>query len=306
MPRAIALILLILAYLAYSLHGIDVITIGLLLAGAVLLLTPRAAAADAVNRFRDSWRLDTTVLMTGVIDALFWFCAILFMYAMQQLAAWQITALGAVSTDAAAIADAAVLEQNIAIVQQQALIQLSIAISLFLGLVVLYGVSRGLIWHLLRDARVSRRALLRYCLLTLCWWLVWLLPALVMLALSLSEGVALFALSVYAPLLGFAYWHFTGLVYSSFASHHRIGKAVTDAFAHGIGSFGAFLPAYALAVIPFYVFASVIMTAAVWFYGAEAFSGMPGLVAGLLFAVFFFLWFRPYQASVAARVVKKR
>ena len=231
--------------------------------------------------FIHSFKLDTRIAITALIDAIFWLLTTLTALMAKNHILTQAHTLQLANLSPQGLANQA-LATNTLSLMRWFFINASIALALTLFIIaILYTLSRGCIWLLLLNKKPSKTYFLGFFKLNLTWWLIWLIPA-ILTFIGLKPNFV-------APILGieFAiYIHFTTLLHRTYAEKKTLSEVYTTAFHLG-NKVHVFILPYTLAFITYWIF-------------FQLFRFLPQdntkllFASALFFLIVFLAWFRNY------------
>ena len=230
--------------------------------------------------FAKSFLVKQSFVYSALADAVYWFLAFLTGLAAKNLLVGEIQKLQQAVPTAQILVNETVAKSTAGVLKWYFIDSGLIIVLAIVLQIITYSLCKGFIWLCLLDKRISGKYFIDVFKLNLLWWLVWLLPA-VILAFGLKPNFIFAAIFVFL-----IYVHLTGILHLSFAQTQNIRKSFAAVLSIGIGSFHKF-------IIP-YVFAFLV-----YLIASKLFLLLPKdqksmLMAGIIFVVFYLAWFRGY------------
>lgn len=138
------------------------------------------------------------------------------------------------------------LVQNMGVMQQFMYTTIITAIILYLVLLVIYTISRGLIWAKIMNLKPTKKYFLKFGLLSLVWITGWLLAFTLLVTITNQQYYKWIMI-----IMGIAYIHLTTVLHHAFSYKNEIGTAVQKAFSTGIGRIHQLIFPYIYIIIIF-------------------------------------------------------
>jgi len=222
------------------------------------------------------------IIWAFIYDAVFILIAGIILKTASQILMGRINALGISQT-----ATPELMVQNMAVMKQFMYTATVTAIIVYIILILVYTISRGLIWAKIMDRQLTKKYLLKFGLLSLIWITGWIAVFSVIVTISNQQYYKWIMI-----VLGISYLHLTTILHHSFTYKNTIGSAVQKAFAIGIGKINKLILPYIYIIIIFIVVGQIMNIPTRMTYGITATQtiGVIGIVVLLLFAA----WYRTY------------
>lgn len=283
-PRVIGVVLLVIAALVFRTQSLA--HAGLLaVAGLVLVLTPKKSAERHWQTFAGSFKLSKDFALLMLFDALFWAALSVLILVLSSALQGPFASLRSIQLgEGVSLGTIASYNTLLQGAFTTALVSLAV---FWLAVLVVYSLSRGLIWRTLARGTFRARFFLRFALLNLCWCTAWL--ALVLVALLTMQPLA--GAIAFIVLL-FAYVHVTTVLHARYAKSEKAGESVREAFGTGLGALGRFISPYA------YVFLVYVIIAQV----QRLIPNAAGLVVTFLLFIGFMAWYRTFMTAVLRHI----
>jgi len=158
-------------------------------------------------------------------------------------------------------------------------------------LLVLYAISRAIIWSLLANKKINFNSMKRFFMFSIVWLVIFIIPAWLLLQGLKQEFFAVGALILFA-----LYGHLTAIAHYSFIKTLKIKESIKTAFSKGLGEFSQFVIPYAYLLVVL-----LITTKVLTLLPKAAYS------AGV--AIYFILylgWYRYYITGVFRRKLTRQ
>ncbi len=234
--------------------------------------------------FLQSFKLDTRTATTALLDALFWLLATLTALVAKNQILTQAYKLELANITPQGLASQA-LATNTLSLMRGFFINATIVIILALFVIaILYTLSRSCIWLLLLNKKPSKQYFFGFLKLNLTWWLIWLIPAILLFTGLKPHFVA--------PVLGIAfitYVHFTSLLHSLYNEKKTLAETYITTFNTG-KKIHLFIPPYILAFITYWAFFQI-------FHFIPQDNTKLLFATALFFLIIFLAWFRSFFIS---------
>jgi len=222
------------------------------------------------------------IIWTFIYDAVFILIAGIILRIASQILMSRINTLG--------IAQATTPElmvQNMAVMKQFMYTATITAIIVYILIILVYTISRGLIWTKIMEKQPTKKYLLKLGLLSLIWTTGWIVVFSVLVTISNQQYYKWIMI-----VLGITYIYLTTILHHSFTYKNTIGSAVQKAFAIGLGKIHRLILPYIYIIIIFIAIGQILNIPTRMTYGITATktAGMIGITVLLLFAA----WYRTY------------
>jgi len=286
-PRILGIALIIIAALAAA-AGSGFLALGI--AGIILLITPKKYTQQQFDLFTDSFSDWKTILFVAVYDALFWTLFIGAAYFYR----WRFLIKTATAQAQSTLSTQGLLNPALATQTEAALRGWLLFFFIGIGLLLLftfliYTLSRTLIWTTIAEQKPTKRFFTKFCALNAVWWLIWLIPALVLIVASTKDPAVGILLLILFVLMA----HFTLIAHALFTKTHQIGSSIGHAIAFGIAKIHRF-------IIP-YTFVFVIYL--ILYQPFRIVQTLPiAQAASMLFVVVYLAWLRTYLYPVVLQL----
>jgi len=230
---------------------------------------------------RSSFSFSPNVVYSALVDALYWFFTFFIaIIAKNQLVA-EAYKLQSVTLSPAVLADQAAAQQALSVMKWFFVSGALVMVVVLVLEIVVYSACKGLIWLLLLNKKPSRQFFVGFFKLTLLWWLLWLVPGIIlMFGLKPNYFAWIGGLGV------LVFLHLTSLVHITFANTLSVKKALHSAFDVGILRVHFFIVPYVFAV-------------GLYWLTVQLFNFLPQdqkfmLVAAIIYVIFYLAWFRTF------------
>lgn len=238
--------------------------------------------------FAKSFLVRQSFVYSALFDAVYWFLTFLTAVLTKNLLVGEIQKLQYAVPSAEILVNETVAKSTAGMLKWYFIDSgLIIALAVVLQIIT-YSLCKGFIWLCLTDKKVSREFFVGFFKLNLLWWLVWLLPA-VILAFGLKPSFVFVGIFVFL-----IYVHLTGVLHLWFARTQNIRSSFAAVLSVGVGSFHKF-------IVP-YIFAFLVYLAASKLFLLLPKDQKSMLMAGIIFVVFYLAWFRQYLYTCFPRL----
>ncbi len=280
-PRIIGIALIILAIIVQTkLHQLSQAAI-LVIAGLILALSPNK---PAIKKFKDalaSFRLKKEFAVIMFIDAITFVACALLLGLLYKIILANAEALGTIQ------ANPSLTPENLLVYNEligNFFLYSGIALAAFyIVAIVVYTLSRGLIWLALLAKKPELRFFARFWLVNMAWCTAWTALALFfMISMKPATGTPVIILIV------LLYAHLTTALHYSYTKSREMKKSFLEAFSKGLGKFGAFIQPYCYMLVV-YVIISQIM---------RLVTGKFALAVIFIFYFMFMAWYRVYMRNI--------
>lgn len=282
-PRIIGIIAIIASAIAYYLQQQGAITAGIL--GLILIISPTKHAQEMLQLCIKNFIKWKTILLTALYDAIYWMLIFGAVALFVKWEAFKVKGTQAVATmTKEAILDPALAAQNAQALQGFLIYSIISAIILIIICLIIYTISRGLIWTTIAKIKLTRKFFLKLLALNSLWWLIWLPIYLLFLMAAAKAGtkigiMTLFFISVY----------FTPILQILFTKKQKIGYSLSHGIAYGITKIHKLIVPITYAVIIYIIIYQPLRL----IQNTIAFKP-----AAILIVVLYFAWLRTYLYEI--------
>lgn len=283
-PRIIGIITIIASAIAYYFQLSGTIISGIM--GLVLIIAPAKHSQEMLHLCLKTFTKWKTLTLTALYDAIHWS---LIFGAVALFVKWE--ALKAASAQATAtLTREAILKPELAAQTANALqgfltYTLIAGILLLIICLIIYTISRGLIWARIAKIKLTKKFFLKLLVLNSLWWLIWLpIYALIAIGAARTNGakeafVVLFILGIYA----------TPILHALFTKKQRIGYSLGHGIAYSITKIHKLIIPYTYAFLINIIAYQPLRL----IQNTSAFKP-----AAILFVVLYFAWLRMYLYEI--------
>ncbi len=259
------------------------------IAGLVLAVIPKKAADEQWDMLVQS--IDKHVLLISLFDALFFSVTAAVSWLFGFLFAQVIEILQKISLDKELLFTAPEIAQQSLYYSKEFYASLGTTAVLYIAsILILYAVSRSLIWGALTNTKVTVKLVRQFFLFTIAWFALFLIPAWLFFGGLKSNYYAGGTLLLFA-----LYGHLTALAHYTFVRTPKVKEAIITAFSKGILDIKHFIVPYA------YLLIIILVTSRVVMFLPRAFQQ-----AGVaLYFILYLGWYRHYMKQVFRRNIFK-
>ena len=248
----------------------------LVLAGLILLI-PVKNHAKKFKLFLKSFKFDKKVWLILLLEAFYWIVFFLLLKGAQNLIETKTKALTLAQFAAGTM-------ESFVAVKQVLYFILLVIIMLILLILIFYTLSRYPIWALLLRKKFNRKSFLKFFLLNLLWWLLWIPLAFILitgLKGTLIKNVTIMLIVLY--------------IFMTTKLHYTMLKtnSIKKSYANGIGFLTLipkFLQPAACAALVYFILLGILWV-------VSKFITTPGILLHAILFILFIVWLRYYLKS---------
>ncbi len=243
---------------------------------------------QTLSIFVSSFIVGPSFVYSALADALYWFLTFLTAVVAKNFIIAAMYRLGPANLTPAILMDPAVAAQTLSTMRWFFISIAFVLFALFLVELIVYSACKGFVWLVLLGRKPSWQFFKGFFKLNLTWWLLWIVPVIV-----LFFGLKPEFFPYVAVVILVLYLHLTGLLHIAYTKTLSIRKAFAEAFGTGIRLHYYILP-YTLAF-------------AVYWLAVQLFRFLPQeqrtmLVAAIIFVIFFLAWFRGFLLRLITKI----
>ncbi|MEM2915910.1 MAG: hypothetical protein QXT19_00925 [Candidatus Woesearchaeota archaeon] len=284
-PRIIGIVLIILAIIVQvKLQQLSHAII-LAIAGLILALAPNTSAKKNLKDVITSFRLKKEFAIIMFIDAMTFVACALLTILLYKIILANAEALNAIPASPSLAPESLAAYNTIL---GKFFLYSGIALAAFyLATIIVYTISRGLVWLVLLGKKPELGFFARLGLLNLVWYTIWTVLALFFMITMKPEG----GVPVIIVLL-LLYTHLTTALHYSYAKVQEMKKSLIEAFRKGLGKIPAFAQPYCYILIVYVIISQAIHIGTGKFALAIAFTAYFAFMA----------WYRIYMRNVLRQI----
>ncbi len=283
-PRIIGIITIAASATAYYFQLNGAIILAIL--GIILIISPAKHSQEMLHLCIKNFTKWKTILLTALYDAIHW---MLIFGAVALFVKWEAlkaaSAQTAVTMTREAILKPELAAQNAQTLQGFLVYSLIGGIALLIICLIIYTISRGLIWAKIAKIKLTKKFFLKLLALNSLWWLIWL-PIYVLIAIGAAKTTGakeafavIFILGIYA----------TPILHTLFTKKQQIGYSLGHGIAYSITKIHKLIVPYTYAFLINIIAYQPLRL----IQNTKAFTPI-----AILFVVLYFAWLRTYLYEI--------
>ena len=230
------------------------------------------------------------IIWAFIYDACFILIAGIILKTASKLLLQRMNALGITQ-----VKTADMMVQNMSVMKEFMYTAVITGIILYLLLLIIYTISRGLIWAKIMDLKLTKKYFLKFGLLSAVWITGWILAFALLVTITNQQYYKWIMI-----IMGISYIHLTTVLHHAFSHRNEIGSAAQKAFSTGLGKIHKLILPYIYIIIIFILVEQILKIIMQIPASQQTIQ-----ITGIALIILFLAWYKTYLNNAIISIEKK-